>query len=138
MASEVVISPVPPPGLLRLSISSTSQPSSSSSSESPLDTPSFHESSRYSSDGGSDEEPDIVPKIEELDDDAVPEPKVESTLEDGTISSSPITPRRGRGRPRKHPPITTTVAKGRSKTGCLTCRKRKKKCDEAKPSCMHL
>jgi hypothetical protein len=25
----------------------------------------------------------------------------------------------------------------RSKTGCLTCRKRKKKCDETKPSCSH-
>lgn len=23
----------------------------------------------------------------------------------------------------------------RTKTGCLTCRKRKKKCDEAKPEC---
>ncbi len=48
-------------------------------------------------------------------------------------------PKRPRGRPRKHPltPIITTnkVTKGRSKTGCLTCRKRKKKCDEAKPRC---
>ncbi|KAM0182216.1 hypothetical protein ACHAPF_001103 [Botrytis cinerea] len=29
------------------------------------------------------------------------------------------------------------VEKGRSKTGCVTCRKRKKKCDEAKPRCMN-
>ncbi|KAJ2898390.1 Transcriptional regulatory protein moc3 [Zalerion maritima] len=49
--------------------------------------------------------------------------------------------KRPRGRPRKHPhpPIINTnkVTKGRSKTGCITCRKRKKKCDEAKPRCMN-
>lgn len=47
--------------------------------------------------------------------------------------------KRPRGRPRKHPFMPATaankIAKGRSKTGCLTCRKRKKKCDEAKPRC---
>lgn len=46
--------------------------------------------------------------------------------------------KRPRGRPRKHPvatPTTPKVTKGRSKTGCITCRKRKKKCDEAKPRC---
>lgn len=47
--------------------------------------------------------------------------------------------KRPRGRPRKHP-LTPAVnanksTKGRSKTGCITCRKRKKKCDEAKPRC---
>lgn len=45
-----------------------------------------------------------------------------------------------RGRPRKHPltPVggLNKPAKPRSKTGCITCRKRKKKCDEAKPRCM--
>lgn len=49
--------------------------------------------------------------------------------------------KRPRGRPRKHPlpePTATPKAtKGRSKTGCITCRKRKKKCDEAKPRCMY-
>ncbi|AEO67947.1 uncharacterized protein THITE_2050890 [Thermothielavioides terrestris NRRL 8126] len=50
-------------------------------------------------------------------------------------------PKRPRGRPRKHPLVPNIVpnkvTKGRSKTGCLTCRKRKKKCDEAKPRCMN-
>ncbi|KAF2229242.1 hypothetical protein EV356DRAFT_521580 [Viridothelium virens] len=136
MSSDILTSPVPPPGLTRLSISSTSQPSSSSS-ESPLTTPSFGNPLRFSSDGGSDEEPEIVPKVEELEENGIPIPKIEPSSEDNTISPSPITPRRGRGRPRKHPPVTTTAAKGRSKTGCFTCRKRKKKCDEAKPSCNH-
>ncbi|KAF4126111.1 AT hook [Geosmithia morbida] len=49
--------------------------------------------------------------------------------------------KRPRGRPRKHPLTPTVnankVTKGRSKTGCITCRKRKKKCDEAKPRCMN-
>lgn len=49
--------------------------------------------------------------------------------------------KRPRGRPRKHPltPVVNTnkVTKGRSKTGCITCRKRKKKCDEAKPRCKY-
>lgn len=48
--------------------------------------------------------------------------------------------KRPRGRPRKHPPKPLIINdgkanKGRSKTGCITCRRRKKKCDEAKPEC---
>ena len=55
-------------------------------------------------------------------------------------SASPTQPliKRNRGRPRKHPPISpdTKLSKtGRTRTGCLTCRKRKKKCDETKPEC---
>ncbi len=82
-------------------------------------------------------------------------PKLEP-VEDGIIFSNlnaaPLTPseasvatgqkKRSRGRPRKHPiaPATTgsKITKGRSKTGCITCRKRKKKCDEAKPRCKKL
>ncbi|KAL9121595.1 MAG: hypothetical protein Q9187_001847 [Circinaria calcarea] len=49
--------------------------------------------------------------------------------------------KRKRGRPKKNVPAPSTtvskIAKGRSKTGCVTCRKRKKKCDEAKPSCLN-
>lgn len=88
-----------------------------------------------------------VPKLEPLDDD-------DFCMEDLQEAPSPPTPtllghlqgdldgsklKRPRGRPRKHPLIphltANKVTKGRSKTGCLTCRKRKKKCDEAKPRC---
>lgn len=62
------------------------------------------------------------------------EPKAEPKLE-----VDPPIKKRGRGRPRKNPTTSpetkAKVAKGRSKTGCLTCRKRKKKCDEGKPEC---
>lgn len=83
-----------------------------------------------------------IPKIEPVDDDA-------SAL--ASLGSAPLTPnethvgssgvKRPRGRPRKNPvPAPANgnkVTKGRSKTGCITCRKRKKKCDEAKPGCKY-
>lgn len=62
-------------------------------------------------------------------------------LQTGDERVAPRTPKgkRPRGRPRKHPlasvASTSKITKGRSKTGCITCRKRKKKCDEAKPRC---
>lgn len=81
-----------------------------------------------------------VLKLESTDDDI--------KLGDMTVAPvrSPTSPdtskskqKRPRGRPRKtHPTVsvsTSKVTKGRSKTGCITCRKRKKKCDEAKPRC---
>ncbi|KAL4765455.1 Zn(II)2Cys6 transcription factor [Aspergillus foveolatus] len=87
-------------------------------------------------------EPDVVPKVEELDDSdglqgikpvEVPVP-VEST-------ATPANVPRKRGRPRKHPlPVPggqLKITKGRSKTGCITCRRRKKKCDETKPACLN-
>ena len=43
--------------------------------------------------------------------------------------------KRKRGRPRKHPVIPIKPKNGRSRTGCITCRRRKKKCDETKPEC---
>ncbi|KAK4192315.1 fungal-specific transcription factor domain-containing protein [Podospora australis] len=86
-------------------------------------------------------------------------PKQEPSDDDGfcmgDIKEAPQTPlgaaqalgldksrqKRPRGRPRKHPLTpnlpANKVTKGRSKTGCLTCRKRKKKCDETKPRCMN-
>lgn len=87
---------------------------------------------------------------EHMDSEHVVVPKVESPggpdMEALTFSalspgpsSQPSQSRRPRGRPRKHPIQTAEamakVAKGRSKTGCITCRRRKKKCDEAKPEC---
>ncbi|KAB8345896.1 hypothetical protein FH972_022951 [Carpinus fangiana] len=50
--------------------------------------------------------------------------------------------KRGRGRPRKLPiqekePKPKGAKNARSKTGCLTCRRRKKKCDETKPTCIN-
>jgi hypothetical protein len=60
----------------------------------------------------------------------------------GGASETQINQKRPRGRPRKHPlnsvVNSTKIAKGRSKTGCITCRRRKKKCDETKPRCEHL
>lgn len=84
-----------------------------------------------------------VPKLEPLDDDFSFDALKHAPLAPST-SSEPAGPlqtkqKRPRGRPRKHPvaPVTNTskISKGRSKTGCITCRKRKKKCDEAKPRC---
>ncbi|KAK4172067.1 hypothetical protein QBC36DRAFT_146376, partial [Triangularia setosa] len=59
-----------------------------------------------------------------------------------THSSAAVPPRVNkprRGRPRKHPvkPTVDTAKKiTRTKTGCFTCRRRKK-CDEAKTRCMN-
>ncbi|KAL2194808.1 fungal-specific transcription factor domain-containing protein [Corynascus similis CBS 632.67] len=93
----------------------------------------------------------LVPKLEPLDDDDF---RMDDFQEAPLPSATPTVPsdsreenldhpkqKRPRGRPRKHPLVpnivTNKVTKGRSKTGCLTCRKRKKKCDEAKPRCMN-
>jgi len=91
-----------------------------------------------------DQEEDVavVPKLEPIDDvdmaDLV-DAKEDIMPETPSAESTPAQPKRPRGRPRKHPKPTpesmAKVAKGRSKTGCITCRKRKKKCDETKPSC---
>ncbi|KAJ0299830.1 hypothetical protein COL516b_008949 [Colletotrichum fioriniae] len=86
----------------------------------------------------------IIPKIEPMDDDDLrlgdvkeaPLAQTETTLVSATLKQ-----KRPRGRPRKHPVASiinqSKVTKGRSKTGCITCRRRKKKCDEAKPRCMN-
>ncbi|OCK94268.1 uncharacterized protein K441DRAFT_561812 [Cenococcum geophilum 1.58] len=138
MATDVAFGPALSQTNARLSISSSSQ-ASPSSSESPRNTSSsfgfgFRSMSDASSDG-------IVPKIEELDDDEVEDMKIAPSAEDPLPSPSRAIVKRPRGRPRKHP-ITPPTAiskppKGRSKTGCITCRRRKKKCDETKPHCVH-
>ncbi|OLN97711.1 Transcriptional regulatory protein moc3-like protein 9 [Colletotrichum chlorophyti] len=86
-----------------------------------------------------------VPKLEPLDDDfklddvkELPQANAQASLVSAVNQPKQ---KRPRGRPRKHPvaPIInpSKVTKGRSKTGCITCRRRKKKCDEAKPRCMN-
>lgn len=84
----------------------------------------------------------IAPKIEELDEDGevlmATELNDNHSMEQYSASAMVSLPRK-RGRPRKHPLLMPggqmKVAKGRSKTGCITCRRRKKKCDENKPAC---
>lgn len=90
---------------------------------------------------GSDSAP-VVPKDEPMDDEDISMAEIKSTsVTPSEAIPSASTQKRGRGRPRKNPVPTpangTKVTKGRSKTGCITCRKRKKKCDEAKPGCMY-
>ncbi|EFE31932.1 C6 transcription factor, putative [Trichophyton benhamiae CBS 112371] len=91
-------------------------------------------------------EEDVVPKIEEIEDEedgTVPLSLHHGEPQDGKSDVPPsptaCVPRK-RGRPRKHPPPVpgqAKVTKGRSKTGCITCRRRKKKCDETKPACLN-
>lgn len=83
----------------------------------------------------------VQPKIEELDDDL---PNVYDLDEAKPVvielPVSPPAPRK-RGRPRKYPKGSSVQPKktshARSKTGCGTCRRRKKKCDEEKPHCLN-
>ncbi|KAM0321916.1 hypothetical protein ACHAQA_009813 [Verticillium albo-atrum] len=97
-----------------------------------------------SSSGPSTHDTLAIPKLEPLDEefnlDDVTEAPAPPTNH-GSESSTHPKQKRPRGRPRKHPLSsavnTSKVTKGRSKTGCITCRKRKKKCDEAKPRCMN-
>lgn len=145
MASGCVYGPALPSP--RMSIS-TSPGSTASMSESPRTT--FDFSVRYMN-GNPLRSPrsptgdDVVPKVEELEDDEAIDPKIKSPSDEGdsaehsALNGSGSIVRRPRGRPRKHPKSPSTMVskppKGRSKTGCITCRRRKKKCDEKKPEC---
>lgn len=99
-----------------------------------MDTPS-HDSDEYGEVLIKEEidSPDNEVRMTELQ-----EVEVEALRSPGSGSGA-LQVKRPRGRPRKHPIPTlesmAKVAKGRSKTGCITCRRRKKKCDEAKPRC---
>lgn len=114
-------------------------------------------STSYSEGAGAGDEAEHDMSWEKNSDDALTVPKIEPLEDDGfqmdEVKEAPHTPttepnaapvpqmklKRPRGRPRKHPltpqVAANKIAKGRSKTGCITCRKRKKKCDEAKPRC---
>lgn len=93
---------------------------------------------------------DVSPKVEELDDAdelqsikplGAVDPMANANSTQSDVTATPVNVPRKRGRPRKHPlPIPggqLKITKGRSKTGCITCRRRKKKCDETKPSCLN-
>ncbi|EEP81991.1 OefC protein [Uncinocarpus reesii 1704] len=94
---------------------------------------------------------DVVPKVEEIDDEEAfaiesgvgqssTQVHVDTVDAKDTWSPTLVNGPKKRGRPRKHPlpvPGQAKVTKGRSKTGCITCRRRKKKCDETKPSCLN-
>ncbi|TVY41524.1 Transcriptional regulatory protein [Lachnellula subtilissima] len=96
--------------------------------------------------GEQEDEGIVIPKLEPIEDVDM-EDLEQADIKGNIVSESPSsesTPaqiKRPRGRPRKHPKPTpesmAKVTKGRSKTGCITCRKRKKKCDETKPGCMN-
>jgi hypothetical protein len=89
----------------------------------------------------------LIPKLEPADDnmdmlELSPMSDQKEIIIPEALSSSSITlakVKRPRGRPRKHaeltPELMAKVRGRRSKTGCITCRKRKKKCDETKPGC---
>ncbi|OJJ85790.1 Zn(II)2Cys6 transcription factor [Aspergillus glaucus CBS 516.65] len=86
----------------------------------------------------------VIPKIEEVDEVDVSHhtaPTTNSSLTTHQPPGAPVHVPRKRGRPRKHPlPVPggqVKITKGRSKTGCVTCRRRKKKCDETKPACLN-
>ncbi|KAJ5174834.1 uncharacterized protein N7482_000711 [Penicillium canariense] len=84
---------------------------------------------------------DSLPKVEELDEDLQSIKPSDVGAEEQYEPGAPAAVPRKRGRPRKHPlPAPggqVKVTKGRSKTGCITCRRRKKKCDETKPACLN-
>jgi hypothetical protein len=146
MTSSHTFGHPPPSAQVRLSTSSSPQPSMSSASDSPMTTPNFDSTIFYNSEARSDSRleartssTEIIPKLEETEV-QLADVKEEPFGDDVPISpTEPVRIRRARGRPRIHPPRSPTTlakqAKARSKTGCTTCRKRKKKCDETKPFC---
>ncbi|KAI8958018.1 fungal-specific transcription factor domain-containing protein [Daldinia sp. FL1419] len=142
---------IPPVGAVSSSVPTMIHSATSSCAES--------WSTSYSEGVGASDEAEHDMSWEKNSDDALTVPKIEPLEDDGfqmdEVKEAPHTPttesnaaplpqmklKRPRGRPRKHPltpqVATNKIAKGRSKTGCITCRKRKKKCDEAKPRCLN-
>ncbi|KAJ5888494.1 hypothetical protein N7495_008535 [Penicillium taxi] len=85
---------------------------------------------------------DTLPKVEELEEHDIQSIKsAEVGAQPDNLAGAPEMVPRKRGRPRKHPLPASgcqiKATKGRSKTGCITCRRRKKKCDETKPACLN-
>ncbi|KAF2746944.1 hypothetical protein M011DRAFT_403701 [Sporormia fimetaria CBS 119925] len=118
--------------------SSSESPRELSTFDSGLSSISDNRSESRDFDGPSNLLSIVVPKLEERDL-VLADVKAEPISEESPISPTEPARRRGRGRPRVHPPkspISSSKAKARSKTGCTTCRKRKKKCDETRPFCL--
>lgn len=115
------------------------QSSNSSLSASTMGSEVYMSSDEEEEVADNDDMADVVLKVEE------PEVALVEDIKRSNMSETPddkvdeVLSKRKRGRPKKNITSPSTavskVAKGRSKTGCVTCRKRKKKCDEAKPSC---
>ncbi|MCJ1378049.1 hypothetical protein MMC17_001145 [Xylographa soralifera] len=137
-------------GHSHLEVNTSLRPTTEQSSMSPLSSSTLGSELCSSSDTEADEEPtrmyDVVPKLEDDEDGVIESIKradssddLDSTA-DGFRRKDSILKKK-RGRPKKPQPSQSAtqvkVTKGRSKTGCLTCRRRKKKCDEAKPSCLN-
>jgi len=111
---------------------SSSQWSSARSSSSPEDAESV-----ITPDSDDSSDITIGPKIEELDDDEFSALNHIEEVKPLTANDAGPPVARKRGRPRKHPVTETRkTTHTRSKTGCATCRRRKKRCDERKPSCL--
>lgn len=86
---------------------------------------------------GYDASPDVTAPMASREDVAPPHASPMAKSE-----NAPAEGKKRRGRPRKNHPVKPAptegkVNHGRSKTGCITCRRRKKKCDEAKPECAY-
>lgn len=88
---------------------------------------------------GEDDDLLVAPKMEPMDSAEIRMKDIKELSAARPVAIVGSQAKRPRGRPRKHPKpnpdAVSKVTKGRSKTGCITCRKRKKKCDETKPEC---
>lgn len=114
-----------------------SAPTSEASVSTPFSSISYASTSR--TDSGSDQGLDTVPLEDEIS------VKYESSPPDTPLDShytvtTPIhSSKRSKHRVQKERASNDDTRKlrvnERSKTGCITCRKRKKKCDETKPYC---
>ncbi|RWA10435.1 hypothetical protein EKO27_g4675 [Xylaria grammica] len=136
MPCVVVDSSVTVPPALQSAASSDTTWDTTYQDDGPVENP--HDDVNWEHSG--DDAP-TVPKIEPVDDDCFRMDEVQEAPRTSVPRQGQPKTKRPRGRPRKHPltpqVVNSKIAKGRSKTGCITCRKRKKKCDEAKPRCLN-
>lgn len=113
---------------------------SSSTNDWDLGTPETEDEANQAAEHDSYKNEFIVPKLEVIEDDAGTD-GLENIPPSADSTTKSCTSKRPRGRPRIHPvqrdeASTKGSRMARTKTGCSTCRLRKKKCDETKPECM--